>query len=627
MLMRLSRLCFAAGAFALVACSGKKSPTGGTPTTATISVATGNPTLSLDQGASGSASLTVSRTNFSGSVTLTAEGVPTGVTATFTPATVASGATVSSVALAIGPAAAPGTATITVRARGNGVADATTAILLTITATASGTVSLALTPAASSITAGQTATSTLAITRGGGFAGGVNLTVTGAPGGMTTSFSTSNPVMASSVTLSLGTATSVVPGPYTLTVRANTAGLAEATATYVLTVNAPPSNSISYRYCNATRVPLWFAYLDGTNGTWQRVTETSAGVYDFAVGQPTIGIAAVYNDRGVTVTNVHYYGLSEVAAAAAAECIDNPVAGTKTLSGSVTGFTSGSESANVAIGNAVSTVASQSNPSFSILQVQGGARDLVAVRSSVTAGRTERVLLVRATNFADNGSTGPLDLGGGTSFAPATATVTITAPNDGSLVANTNFATANGSGAQFSIGTLSSGVMANYQGIPEANMLSTDVQRVSVQQSVGTTLNRTISRFIRGPVAITMSMPADPGAPTVTAVAGASYPRATAVGSVPTAFNRNVVVQWDNLAAARRWLITSTSMARAGSLSYSLTMPDFSAVPGWMATWQMPAGSADVNSQFFGQTGAGPSGEPINGTTTFAIGRRTQHTF
>ncbi|MES3035206.1 MAG: hypothetical protein V4813_14510 [Gemmatimonadota bacterium] len=627
MLLRISRVFVATSVAALAACGGSKSPTGGSTPTASIGITSGAPTLSVEQGASGSANLTVSRTNFSGNVTLTAEGVPTGVTATFTPATVASGATTSSLGLAIGAAAAPGTSTITVRARGTGVLDATTTIALTVTTPVSGTVGLTLTPAASTITAGQIATSTVAITRGGGFAGGVNLTVTGAPSGITTSFATANPVTANSVTMSLSTVTSVVPGPYTLTVKANAAGLTEATATYVLTVNAPPSNSISYRYCNARRIPLWFAYLDGTTGTWQRVTPTSTGVYDFAVGQPTVGIAAVYNDLGEIVTDVTYYSLAEVATAAAAECIENPVAGTKSLSGTVTGFTSGSESANVAIGNAVSTVASQGNPAFFLQQVQSGARDLIAVRSNVTANTTERVLLVRATNFADNGTTGPLDLGGSTSFAPGSATVKITAPNDGTLVGSTIFSTANGSGAQLTIGTLSSDVTANYQAIPDANMLASDLQRVTVQQAVGMSINRSISRYIRGPVAIVMAMPVDPGAPTVTAIAGAAYPRATATGTVPAAFNRSVLVQWENTAASRRWVITSTADARASSLNYSLTMPDFSAVPGWTATWQMPGGSADVTSRFSGQTGAGTSGEPINGTTTFSLGRRTAFAF
>lgn len=627
MMNTFSRFLLAAGVLAQTACSGDGSTTVARSQTARIAIEAVAPTLTVSQGMSAVAALTITRIDFGGAVVLTAEGVPSGVTASFAPATVSAGISSSSLALEVAGTAASGTSAITVRARSAGVPDVTTTIALTITATASGTVSLALSPASSTITAGQTATSTLTITRGGGFTGGVNMTVTGAPGGMTTAFSTSNPVTAGSVALSLGTTTSVVPGPYTLTVRANAPGLSEATATYLLTVNAPPSNTVAYRYCATARVPLWFAYLDGTNGTWQRVTESSTGVYNFAVGQPTVGIASVYNDRGVIVTDVRYYGLAEMSAAATAECAENPAVGTKTLSGTVTGFASASESANVAIGNSVSSIASLGNPSFSMQQVQGGPRDLVAVRDNNATGNTERVLLVRATNFADNGTTGPLDLGAGASFVPGSSTVTITAPNDGALVGTTNFTTANGSAAALSIGALSSGVTATYQGVPDANLIASDVQRVTVQQSVGASLNRTINRFIRGPVAITMSMPADPGAPTLTAVTGASYPRATAAGTMPSAFNRDVQVQWDHAAIARRWLITSTSAARGGSLSYSLTMADFSTVPGWMSSWQMPAGSADVNSRFFGQTGAGPDGEPINGTTTFSIGRRTQYTF
>jgi hypothetical protein len=628
MIQNLSRRLLAASALALVACSGKKTPTGTTQPPASISVSSAAPTLSVAQGASGSAALTIARTNYTGDVTLTAEGVPTGVTATFTPATIGAGATTSSVALAVSGTAAAGTSTVTVRARGTGVTDVTTSIALTITATATGTVSLALTPTASTITAGQTAVSTLAITRGGGFAGGVNLTLSGAPTGLTFAFSTSNPVTANSVTLTLTAATSVVPGPYTLTVRGNATGLTEATATYVLTVNAVPSNSVSWRYCNTDRIPSWFAYQDGTTGSWQRVTATSAGQFDFAVGQPTVGIASVYTDRGITVTDVRYYGLTELQAAAAAECTENPVAGTKTINGTVTGFASSSETANVAIGNAVSSIASQLSPAFTIPRVQTGPRDLIAARVNVGANTTTRLLLVRGTNIADNGSTGPLDLGAGTSFAPASATVTITAPNDGTLIGSTSFQTATNTGAALQIGALSSGVASTYQGFPASVLLATDAQRVTITQDVtGGLISRSISRFIGGPISFTMAMPVDPAVPTVTAVSGATYPRATAAGTLPAAFNRQVTVVFDPPATPRRWIMSSTSAARAGSLSYSLTMPDFSQVPGWNTAWQLTTGNAEVNSSFSGQTGAGTSGEAIIGTTAFTISRKTQFTF
>ncbi len=627
MIPNISRRLVAASLLALTACSGKKTPTGTTPPAASIALSSAVSALAVDQGATGTAALTVARTSFSGDVSLTAEGLPTGVTATFTPATVASGATTSSVALAVGATAAAGTSTVTIRARGNGVTEQTATIALTVNALATGTMSLALTPTSSTITAGQTATTTLAITRGGGFAGGVNLTLTGAPSNLTFAFSTSNPVTANSVTLTLTAATSVVPGPYTLTVRGNASGLTEATASYVLTVNAPPSSNVSWRYCNADRIPAWFAYQDGTTGTWQRVTATNTNQFDFAVGQPTVGVAAVYTERGVAVTEVRYFGLPELAAAAAAECSMNPETGAKTVNGSITGFGSTSETANVAIGNAVSDIASQTNAAFSIARVQSGLRDLIAARVNVGTSSTLRLLVIRGTDFANNGSTGPLDLGGGTSFAPVNSTLSITAPNDGTLIGRTSLQTATNTGATLPIGALSSGVSTSYQGFPESVLIASDVQRVTVSQSVGAGLSRSISRYIRGPVTISMTMPSDPGVPTVAAVSGATYPRATAAGTLPADFNRQVVVQFDPPTSPRRWVMSSTNAARAGSLSYTLTMPDFSQVPGWTATWQLPSGAADVNSSFTGQTGASASGDPINGTTQFTIGRKTSFTF
>jgi hypothetical protein len=627
MIQNPSRVLLAAAMMALAACGSSKSPTGTTRPPATIGVSSGTPTLTVAQGASGTAALTVSRTSYTGEVTLTAEGMPTGVTATFTPATVAADSTTSSLALAVSATAAAGTSTIIVRARGTGVTDVTTSVALTITATATGTLSLALTPAASTIVAGQTAVSTLAITRGGGFAGGVNLTLSGAPTGLTFAFSTSNPVTANSVTLTLSAATSVVPGPYTLTVRGNATGLTEATTTYVLTVNAVTSNSVSWRYCNADRIPSWFAYQDGTDGGWQRVTATSAGQFDFAVGQPTVGIASVSTDRSITVTEVRYFGLSELQDAATAECTENPVAGTKTINGTVTGFASPSETANVAIGNAVSSIASELSPTFSILQVQNGPRDLISARVNVSTNSTARLLLLRNTNFADNSAIGPLDLAAGTSFAPASATVTVTAPNDGTLIASTNFRTATNTGAALQIGALSSGVASTYQGFPASVLVASDRQRVTISQNVGTTLSRSISRFIGGPVNIAMTMPADPAVPTVTLVPNATYPRATAAGTLPAAFNRLVSLVFEPPSLPRRWILSSTSAARAGNLSYSLTMPDFSQVPGWNTAWQLTTGAVDVNSSFNGQTGASITGEIVIGTTVFTISRKTPFTF
>ncbi len=625
---RFSRLVLAASVLVWTACSGKKDVTPPPVTTPSITVAAGSPTLSVAQNSAGTSAIAVARTNFTGDVTLTAEGLPTGVTATFTPAALTSGATSSSLSLAVsGTAVVAGPASITIRARGTGVTDATATVALTITASVGGAVTITVTPSSASITAGQQASSKVKIVRAGGFSGGVNFTATGAPTGMTTTFSSSNPFTGDSLNLSVSTLTSVTPGPYTLTVRANASGITEATATYTVTVAAPPSNSVTWRFCDTGRIPLWFAYLDGLTGSWQQVTPTTPGVYTFAFGQPQVGVAAVYNEQSRVVTRVSYYGLSEVAAAAAAECTSNPAVGTKTLTGTISGFAAATEVGLVSMGSALSNSTTQAAPSFTISSVPSGPLDLIAVRADLVASSVSRLLLKRGVDSISGRSLGTLDLAAGTSFAPASGLVTVTAPNDAPISGQNLFTTANGSSASFTLPSLSSGVATAYQGVPLAQLIASDLQQVIVTQAVGTTTLRSMARYTREPTTVTnFSMPADPAVPTVTGVTGSAYSRATAAGTVPTVFNTRLLVSFNQTSSSRRWDMIATTAGRSSAASYSLTLPDFSAVSGWQNVWALSNGSVNVTGTFFGQTGANPDGTPTTGTTLFTIGRQTTFT-
>ena len=624
---RISRLVLAASVLVWTACSGKKGVTNPPGGTASITVSAGTATLSVAQSATGTSAITVARTAFTGDVALTAENLPTGVTATFTPASLTAGGTTSSLALAVSGTTPTGASTVTVRARGTGVSDATTTVALTVTANAGGSVSIALAPATASITAGQSAQTVATITRAGGFTGGVNFTVTGAPTGMTTTFSSANPVTANTVNLSVATLASVTPGSYTLTARANASGLTEATATFVVAVAAPPSNSVTWRFCDPARIPLWFAYQDGLTGTWQRVTETSPGVYTFAYGQPQVGVTTVTTEGAKTVTEVQYFGLSEVVAAGASECSENPIPGAKTLSGTISGFANAQEVATVSMGTALSSAANQSTPTFTITKVPNGAIDLIAVRANLVSSLVQRVLLTRNVNVASGASLGTLDLAAGTSFVPGNGSITVTAPNDGAIFAQNVLTTANGSSAAFSTPQLSSGVAATYQGVPDAQLIASDLQEVQITQVVDTTISRFITRYTRGPTTVTLTMPSDPGAPTVTNVTPSAYTRATASGSLPAAFNSLITLSFDQAARNRLWTVTSTAAGRTGTTTYSFTLPDFSTVPGWQNTWALGSGAAAVTSTVFGQTGAAADGTPITGTTIYTHGRLGRFVF
>ncbi len=170
-----------------------------------FTLAVAAPTLSVTQDGSSTDTITVTPgSGFSGSVTLTVSGLPSGVTASFgtNPTTATSALTFTASATA-----ATGTATITVNGTA-GTFTGSTTIALTVSAPPSFT----LTPASTSVSVsrGGSATEAISIASTGGFTGTVSLSaaITSSPQGAqnvpTLSFGATSPV---SVTTAGGAAT------------------------------------------------------------------------------------------------------------------------------------------------------------------------------------------------------------------------------------------------------------------------------------------------------------------------------------------------------------------------------------------------------------------------------------
>src|SRR5206468_4061078 len=106
--------------------------------------------LTITQGATGTATVTITRTNFTGAVTLSLGGAPAGVTGAFNPA--APTGTSSTLTVSVGAAVAPGVYNLTV----DGTATAgnrSTPLTLTVTAPAPD-YTLSVSPAALTISQG-----------------------------------------------------------------------------------------------------------------------------------------------------------------------------------------------------------------------------------------------------------------------------------------------------------------------------------------------------------------------------------------------------------------------------------------------------------------------------------------
>jgi subtilase family serine protease len=194
--------------------------------------------LTITQGNSGTSTITVTDVNgFSGSVTLAASGLPSGVTAAFgtNPTTGTSVLT-----LTASSTATTGSSTVTITGT-SGSLTATTTLALTVNSSTTPNFSVSASPTSVTVTQGTSGTSAITVTSTGGFNSATTLTATGLPSGVTAAFST-NPVTppangsATSV-LTLTASASATVGTATVTIT-GTSGSTTHSTTISLTVNA-----------------------------------------------------------------------------------------------------------------------------------------------------------------------------------------------------------------------------------------------------------------------------------------------------------------------------------------------------------------------------------------------------
>jgi subtilase family serine protease len=194
--------------------------------------------LTITQGSSGTSTITVNDVNgFTGSVTLAASGLPSGVTAAFgtNPTTGTSVLTLTASATAT-----TGTATVTITGT-SGSLTATTTLALTVNSTATPAFSVSASPTSVTVTQGSSGTSTITVTSTGGFNSATTLSASGLPSGVTAAFST-NPVTppangSATSTLTLTASSSATVGIATVTIT-GTSGSTSHSTTIALTVNA-----------------------------------------------------------------------------------------------------------------------------------------------------------------------------------------------------------------------------------------------------------------------------------------------------------------------------------------------------------------------------------------------------
>ncbi|GAA4607879.1 Zn-dependent metalloprotease [Actinoplanes octamycinicus] len=187
-------------------------------------------------------------------VTLSASGLPSGVTATFSPATVTAGQS-ATLTLRASSTAALGSKAITVTgSAASGSHTATYTVTVTTGQPTGNDFSVSLSPSAGTVAPGSSATASIATAVTAGNAQPVSLTVSGAPTGVTAAVSPPSVTSGGSATLTVTVASTATAGTYPLTIT-GTGTDTTHTATYTLTVSGdtPPTGCGGVAAWSATR--------------------------------------------------------------------------------------------------------------------------------------------------------------------------------------------------------------------------------------------------------------------------------------------------------------------------------------------------------------------------------------
>ena len=245
----------------------------------------------VTQGTWSSYTTTIGALNgFTGTVNLSVSGLPTGATASFSPASVA-GSGNSTLTVTTATTTLAGTYTLTITGTSGTLSHSTTA---TLVVQGPPDFSISASPSSQTVTQGNGTTYTTSISALNGFTGTVNLSVSGLPTGATASFNPTSVTGSGNSTLTVTTATTTPAGTCTLTITGTSGTLSHST-TATLVVQGPPDFSISASPSSQT-------VLQGNNTTYttsiSALNGFSATVNLSVSGLPT-GATASFNPTSV----------------------------------------------------------------------------------------------------------------------------------------------------------------------------------------------------------------------------------------------------------------------------------------------------------------------------------------
>ena len=186
---------------------------------------------------------------YTGTVSFSVAGLPSGASATFTPTTVTTSGT-STMAVTTTSAVAAGSYPLTITGT-DGTITHTAPVTLVVHAAVVGDFTISAAPASQTVAAGSATSYTATITPSGGFTDTVAFSASGLPAGASASFSPGSVPGTGSSTMTVTTTAATAAGTYVVTITGTGSTLTHST-TVTLVVTAPANFTISATPASAT---------------------------------------------------------------------------------------------------------------------------------------------------------------------------------------------------------------------------------------------------------------------------------------------------------------------------------------------------------------------------------------
>lgn len=590
------------------------------PPSAGVLSASASTVNAVQGGATAPVRITLARSaGVAGVATFSLEQLPPFVTGTFTP-NPTSGDTTRLV-LNVGINHPSGGVTVRVRVT-IGDATATIPIALNTSTFVPPDFVVTLGATAIAVAAGSSTNIPITIGRTGGYTGAVTLALQGAPLGLSASV-TPSPIVGETATLTVSATAGVGAGLYPIVVAATGVGLTGTrTVPLSVTVNTSGVNTVAWRFCDPSRVPLWFGTRSGTAGAWTRVVAGANNTFSFAF--PANGqVAYVQSTTRGPEVRVHSMRPDEVLAVAARECAT--YVARKTITGTLANVDI-IQGVFVAAGGA-DTTAVRAPTAFTLTDVSDRMTDLVALRGTYTAAsgfsNLLRIIVRRNINPAAGSALPVLDFDGSEWTPSAGDGITLLNLGAETATVETALFTANGFAGTYFRDTPSNATSRTAWGLAPADRLASDLTRWTATTTHAVTPRRVVHyrsdlNFFETPFGATLA------APTVTVI-GSNPLQLQATGLWTAEYGHDVVMTYrqDGGADGRTVTLDATrAFVGSASSSWSLSIPDFTTAPGWNSAWMLRSGTPTTFDLWVSGLRSGASTTPANDVMIRSAGRR-----